>query len=121
MMSLHDRLRLYLDEHLSPRIAVELRKHGFDVITLHDKEMLSKNDQEQLDASASEQRAIVTCNFSDFVVLNQEYNAKNKEHWGIILSTEEPTGVLIKRLLSLLNSLSASELKNHIRWLNEFK
>lgn len=39
----------------------------------------------------------------------------------IVLTTEEPTGILIKRLLKLLNSLSANELKNQVRWLNEFR
>ncbi|MBF8285257.1 MAG: DUF5615 protein, partial [Anaerolineales bacterium] len=41
--------------------------------------------------------------------------------WGIVLSTEESTDVLRRRLLRLLNTLSAEELKNQIRWLNEFK
>lgn len=39
----------------------------------------------------------------------------------IVLSTEEPTPILRRRLLRLLNTLSADELKNQIRWLNEFK
>jgi len=38
-----------------------------------------------------------------------------------VLSTEETVDVLRRRLLRLLNTLSAEELKNQIRWLNEFK
>jgi predicted nuclease of predicted toxin-antitoxin system len=117
----HDCPKLYLDEHLSPRIAAQLRKYGFDVITLHERGMLSEDDDEQLAAAVSEQRAVVTCNFRDYVALGEEYAAGGMQHWGIILTTEEPTGVLIKRLLKLLNSLSANELKNHMRWLNEFR
>ncbi len=49
------------------------------------------------------------------------YLAEGKEHWGIILSTEEMLDVLRRRLLRLLNTVSAAELKNQIRWLNEFK
>jgi len=64
---------------------------------------------------------MVTCNFNDYVALHEEYALDNKQHWDIILTTEEPTGVLIKRLLKLLNSISATELKNQIRWLNEFR
>ncbi len=116
-----DHPKLYLDEHLSPRIAVQLRKYGFDVITLHDRGMLSRDDPALLAAAASEKRAIVTCNFSDFANLDEEYDAGGKQHWGIVLTTEEPTGILIKRLLKLLNTLSSNELKNQIRWLNEFK
>jgi hypothetical protein len=47
--------------------------------------------------------------------------AEGKEHWGIVLSTEETADVLRRRLLRLLNTLSAEELKNQMRWLNEFK
>ncbi|RLC19330.1 MAG: hypothetical protein DRI57_07270 [Deltaproteobacteria bacterium] len=61
----HDSPKLYLDEHLSPRIAVQLRKYGFDVIALHERGMLSENDREQMAPAESEERAIVTCNFSD--------------------------------------------------------
>lgn len=83
--------------------------------------MLSQRDDEQVSLAASEERAIVTFNFSDFVLLHEHYIADGKEHWGIILSTEESTGVLMHRLLRLLNSVTADELKNQIRWLNEFK
>ncbi len=120
-MPQHERPRLYLDEHISPRIAIQLRKYGFDAITLHERGMLSEDDREQLSVAASEQRAIVTCNFSDYVSLDEEYAAVGRQHWGVILTTEEPTGVLIRRLLRLLNALSADELKNQVRWLNEFK
>ena len=120
-MPRHDRPKLYLDEHLSPRIAVQLRKHGFDAVTLHDRGMLSQDDRQQMVAAISERRALVTCNFRDFVELNEEYAEQGEQHWGIILTTEEPTGLLIKRLLKLLNSLSAEELKNQLRWLNEFR
>jgi predicted nuclease of predicted toxin-antitoxin system len=117
----HDRPKLYLDEHMSQRIATQLRKYGFDAITLHERGMLSEDDREQLTMAVSEQRAIVNCNFGDYVGLDEEYAAVGKQHWGVLLTTEEPTGVLIRRLLKLLNSLSADDLKNQIRWLNEFK
>jgi len=47
--------------------------------------------------------------------------ADGKEHWGIVLATEEPISVLMRRLLRLLNSVSAEDLKNQIRWLNDFQ
>ena len=83
--------------------------------------MLSSDDEEQLALAASEQRAIVSFNFRDFVELHERYIAGAKQHWGIILSTEERTGTLMHRLLRLLNSVTADELKNTVRWLNEFK
>ncbi len=71
--------------------------------------------------AVSEQRSVVTCNFSDYIALHEKYTAEGREHFGIILSTEEPTSVLINRLLRLLYSVTADDLKNQIRWLNEFR
>lgn len=113
--------KLYLNEHLSPRLATQLRGYGFDVTSSHGAHMLSSDDEEQFALAVSEQRAIVTFNFSDFVELHGRYISAGKQHWGIILSTEERTGILLHRLLRLLNSLTADELKTTVRWLNEFK
>jgi|GEM_PF-2699275 len=70
---------------------------------------------------ASEHRAILTFNVGDFAILHEQYMTEGKEHWGIILSNREPIGELLRRILRLLNSASADELRNQIRWLNEFK
>ena len=113
--------KLYLNEHLSPRLAEQLRQHGFDVTSTIESKMGEADDDEQLAHAVSEQRAIVTFNHNDFAVRHERYVAEGKEHWGIVLSTEESVDVLRRRLLRLLNTLSAEELKNQIRWLNEFK
>ena len=113
--------KLYLNEHLSPRLATQLRSYGFDVTSSHGASMLSSDDSDQFALAVSEERAIVTFNFSDYVELHERYIADAKQHWGIILSTEERTGTLVHRPLRLLNSVTADELKNTVRWLNEFK
>ena len=51
-----DAPKLYLNEHLSPRLSVQLRNHGFDVISSQATGMLSQTDEEQLALAASEQR-----------------------------------------------------------------
>jgi hypothetical protein len=61
-------------------LAAQLRRHGFDVISSHDADMLSASDEEQLAFAALERRAVVTFNFSDFVLLHELYIATNKEH-----------------------------------------
>jgi predicted nuclease of predicted toxin-antitoxin system len=114
--------KLHLNENLSPRLANELRKYGFDVVATQEVEdMLAAPDDIQLAYAASEPRAILTFNISDFAVLHEQYMAEGKEHWGIILSNREPIGELLRRILRMLNTVSADELKNQIRWLSEFK
>lgn len=113
--------RLHLNEHISPRLAAQLRRYGFDVISSQEAGILSETDSEQLTQAIIEQRAIVTFNVVDFVSLHNDYLSQGKEHWGIIFSTEETINILRHRLLRLLNSTSADELKNQIRWLNQFR
>jgi len=113
--------RLYLNEHLSPRLALQLRRHGFDATSSREAGRLSDTDDEQLAFAVSQRRALVTFNAGDFVRLHRQYLAESQEHWGIVLSTEESISVLLHRLLRLLNSVSADELKSQIRWLNEFR
>lgn len=113
--------KLHLNEHISPRLAEQLRKYGFDITSTLELGMVEADDDEQLAYAASHQRAIVTFNHKDFAVRHTRYLTEGKPHWGIVFSTEEAVDVLRRRLLRLLNTLSAEELKNQIRWLNEFK
>ena len=113
--------KLHLDEHLSPRLALQLRMHGFEVTCTHEQAMLADGDDEQLAFAALNERALVTFNHKDFATRHAQYLANGQTHWGIILSTEETPSVIRYRLLRLLNSLSAEDLINQLRWLNEFK
>jgi hypothetical protein len=114
--------RLYLDEHISsPRLARQLQKYGFDVTSTLDAGMGEASDEEQLAYAVANQRAIVTFNHKHFAVLHTWYLEESNEHWGIVFSTEESIDVLRRRLLRLLNAVSADELKNQIRWLNDFR
>ena len=114
------RPKLYLNEHLSPRIAEQLRRYDFDVTSTLEQGMERADDDAPLALSAAQQRPLVTFNHKHFAVMHTKYVAEGKEHWGIILSTEESTSVLLRRLMRLLNTLSAEQLKNQVRWLNEF-
>ena len=114
-------VKLYLNEHLSPTIAKSLQARGYDCITPHDVGMLTKSDEEQMVFAVSQNRTVVTFNIADFQKLHQEYIYSDREHFGIIISTEVPVPIVINRLLNLLRKMSSDELKNQIRWLNEFK
>ncbi len=113
--------KLHLNEHLSWHLAKQLRRYGFDVTSTIELGMLADDDETQLAFAISQQRAIVSINHQHFAPLHEQYLAEGKEHWGIILSTEESIPILRRRSLSLLNTLSADELKNRICWLNDFK
>lgn len=113
--------KLHLNEHMSWHLAEQLRKYGFDVTSTLELGMVEADDDVQLAFAVSQQRAIVTINHKDFEPLHEKYLAEGKDHCGIILSTEETVHEYRRRLLRLLNTLSAEDLKNQMRWLNDFK
>jgi hypothetical protein len=113
--------RLYLNEHLSPDLAEALRQRGFDVIASLEVDMGEREDEEHLVFAAQQGRAVLTFNVQDFMPLHEQFLAAGREHAGIVFSTEESFRVLFRRLIRLLHSVAAQELRNQVRWLNEFK
>lgn len=115
------KIKLYLNENLSAEIAQRLTASGFDAISSHEVGMDAEDDEKQITYAVSKERAIVTINKKDFIVIHNEYLHLGKDHFGIILSTDEDQWVIYRRLLKLLASLEADEIRNEIRWLNDFK
>jgi len=112
--------KIYLNENLSWKIAKALREYGHDVVSSHEFGMNAEEDEEQFDFAFSEKRAVLTNNFGDFVRLFDEYASSRKDHYGVILTTKCTIGTTIKRLRKLLENVTAEQMKNQIRWLNEF-
>ena len=75
-------MRLLLDEHLSPSVAVALaRDDGVDICHVRDRGLLSAEDCDVFDKAYEEDRIIVTANTTDFEIL-----ARDRElHAGAVL------------------------------------
>jgi len=112
--------KIYLNENPSWKIAKALREYGYDVVSSHEIGMNAEEDDVQFDFAASEKRAVVTNNFADFVKLCDEYLSSGKEHYGVIFTTKYTSGEIVRRLRNLLKNMTAEQIKNQIRWLNEF-
>jgi predicted nuclease of predicted toxin-antitoxin system len=79
-------VRALLDEQLSPQIAVLLRKAGYDVDAVADREdLVGLSDRAVLEAACREGRAVVTNNIKDFRPLAAEWLAQGRTHAGLIL------------------------------------
>jgi uncharacterized protein with PIN domain len=113
-------LKIYLNENLSWKVAKALREYGYDVVSSHEVGMNTEEDDVQLAYAIAEKRAVLTNNFGDFVRLHEEYAILGKEHCGIIFTTKCTIGDMILRLKEFLKNVTAEEMKNRIRWLNEF-
>ena len=79
-------MRAILDEQLSTQIAMLLRKAGYDVDAVADREdLVGRNDRFILEAACREGRAVVTNTIKDFRPLAAEWLAQGRVHAGLIL------------------------------------
>ncbi len=79
-------MRAILDEHLSPQIAVLLRKAGYDVDAVADRaDLVGRSDRVVFEVACREGRAVVTNNIKDFRPLAAEFLAQGRAHPGLIL------------------------------------
>jgi predicted nuclease of predicted toxin-antitoxin system len=97
-----------------------MRRHGFDAVSARELQMLRASDEQHLQHAINEQRAIVTAD-RDFMQLHSACLLAGREHWGIIFTNEQDTGVIMHQLLRLLNTLTITDLQNQFRWLNDFR
>lgn len=78
-------MKVYLDEDLSPAIAVLLRRRGVDATSAHEVGNGQIQDRAQLEYATREGRATVTRNAVDFLRLAHDAVATNTRHAGIVL------------------------------------
>jgi hypothetical protein len=114
-------IRLYLDEDVHRRVAAALRLRRFDAISAHEVGRWALSDEEQLNYATAEGRTLFTYNTSHYLRLHLDWLTQGQQHMGIIISDQLPIGETIRRLLNLLNQVTADEMRNEIRWLQVFK
>lgn len=109
---------LYLDEDVSVLIAVLLQPHGFDVLTTREAHNLGQSDSFQLLFAAAQHRAILTHNRGDFEALHRSALAKQQSHAGMIIANRRASDAdVARRVMKLLNLLSAEEMKNQLLYI----
>lgn len=83
-------MKLLLDEMISPRIARELRKGGFDTqaIKADRPELEALADVEVLRRAATERRALVTNDVLDFRLIHNQLLDSGEGHFGIVFTSD---------------------------------
>ena len=113
--------KVLLDEHIWVYLAALLREQGFDVIHVSEDGLEGKPDGEILQAATEKHRAVVTFNIRDFIPLAVQYFDDGKEHYGIVVSDQISQGELQRRVKNLLKKINADELRNTVRFLQDYK
>lgn len=108
----------------SADIAVQLRRHGFDVVAVSERpELRGQPDPKIFSVAQAEERAVVTDNVIDFRPLAASAGMSNQSHSGLILTTNRrfphhdprTIGRLVKSLAELVSS--QEDLTNREYWL----
>jgi predicted nuclease of predicted toxin-antitoxin system len=92
-------IELYLDENVNVVVADLVRSHGFVATTAREAGQLGRGDAEQLAYAVSRRGALLIHNRDDF--------AAGQTHHGIILAVRRPPREIARRLLALLNQVTA--------------
>ena len=115
-------ISLYLDEDVYRRLPALLRAEGYDAISARELGHTGSewDDEKQLTYATENKRAILTHNEKDFKPLAQKWEQVRREHYGIVVTEQSSIGVVLRRLLRLLDSVTADEMKNTFRYLSDF-
>lgn len=99
-------MNFYLDEDLSPKIAVALRRKGIDAVSAHEVENTQVSDSDQLTYAAGEGRCLVTRNARHFLALSREAINRQQPHAGILLCSPRLTGAEFRSIISRLTQIA---------------
>ncbi len=113
-------IALYTDADVHGGLAAQIRRRGFDAISAYEADNASLDDPDQLEYAASQRRTILTCNAKDFVPLLEEWWQAGRKHYGVIASAQVPIGEMLRRVLRMLNTVSADDMEDGFRNLAEF-
>jgi len=116
-------IKLYLDEDTISRALIKaLRSRNADVLTAEEADLIQASDQKHLEYATSLKRTVFTfINTRDFVRLHTDYLAAGRHHSGIIVSDQVQVGVIIRRLLKLLNTRSAADMQDWLEYLSNWR
>jgi len=116
-------IRLYIDEHVWRKLAAQLRERGFDAVNVYEVDRSGLSDEEQWSYATVQGRAVLTFDKDGgrFIKLAADWFYASQTHYGLIISNQLGQGELLRRVLNLLNAVTADDMMNTVRFLEEFK
>jgi hypothetical protein len=115
-------IRLYLDEDaMRTSIIRALQARYFDVATALEAQLLSRPDEDHLAYATVQGRVLFSFNRGDFAQLHKAYLASGRHHSGIIVSDQLETDVIVRRLFKLLDVRSATDMRDRLEYLSNWR
>jgi hypothetical protein len=82
---------------------------------------LATSDESQLEWASANDRSIVTFNVAHFASLHRDWMRSGRSHAGVILSSQQPIGELLRRLGKLLDALDADSMRDRLEFLADWR
>jgi hypothetical protein len=119
---MREAIKLYLDEDAQRTDLIQaLRARQVDLETASEAGLLGQVDETQLHYATAQGRVIFTFNRGDFFRLHTQWLDNTRHHTGIIVSDQVQTGVVMRRLLRLIDVKSASDMHDHLEFLSNWR
>jgi predicted nuclease of predicted toxin-antitoxin system len=115
-------IRLFLDHHMDAKLANDLRRDGFDVMFPREIGTERASDEAHLIWASERGRVVVTFDRRDFPAITKEWKNQGRAHAGMIICIARPPisyGELLRRLRAFLDAVTAEEMVNQVRWLDD--
>jgi predicted nuclease of predicted toxin-antitoxin system len=115
---------LYLDEDVTSQLAAMIEQRGFRVVSAMDIGMVERPDEEHLTYATEHKMTLFSYNEGDYVELARRWATEGRTHSGILISDQfslRQIGELLRRILNFLNTVTADEMVNVVRYLADFK
>ncbi len=109
-------IELYLEEDVRALLAALLRAHGFTALNICEAGPLHTSEAEPLAYAINQRKAFLTHHRADFEVLAKEYVAARQPHSGIMIAVRHPAQGIVRRLLRILNQVTADEKQDQVRY-----
>jgi hypothetical protein len=109
------KIRLYLDEDA-------MAERGVDVTTANLENMVFRPDSEHLAYATDIGRVLYSFNVGDYCQLHREWLAASRPHAGIIVASQQKfsTGEQMRRLLRIINTVTAEAMANNLEFLGNW-
>jgi hypothetical protein len=117
-------LRLALDNHYSPIIAVRLREAGHDAVAAVERSWEREDDERILAICSEEARVLMTNDVADFTAIYRRWAADGRSHSGLVFTSDAglPRGrATIGRFVEALDALlrfhpGEDAFKDRVHW-----
>jgi Domain of unknown function (DUF5615) len=117
------KIRLYLDEDAMAEALIQaLTERGVDVTTANLENMVFRPDPEHLAYATQLGRVLYSFNVGDYCQLHSEWLISRQPHAGIVVASQQKfsIGEQMRRLLRIINTLTAETMANNLKFLGNW-